>query len=126
MPETYQLPPGACSVQTLWQQWIVGQPPLPPLRHVTCLDVPRKQRKKFSDISFLMHLIETFITEMPNAPALRKLTPLEATNVYMQVQGRLEAEIGTTSNRGRTRRLAQLGWKTVANNLSHFRKRKRK
>jgi len=116
------------SVISAWQQWMVKSAMTgnPALRTVTSLDLCKgQQRKMFSNMSFLMHCIEDKVRRSATASWIPKPTLEQANQMFNEVEEELLQEVGDTAS-GKKRRLCQLGWKTIANNLGHLRQNKRK
>ena len=112
LPENFELPSGGAL--NAWQDRVCQNQNhgYPPLRTVNRDDMstPNK-RKRFSDLSFLMNILET---EARNRGIWRNTqTLVEANDIFILCKGAIEyAEL---ENPNKRRRKGQLKWTTIVN-----------
>ncbi|ETO73021.1 hypothetical protein F444_11001 [Phytophthora nicotianae P1976] len=105
----FVLPSG--TVRVVWQQWCGGQPPL---RLLTKHDMSSRLKKvRLSELRRVMLLIEALLTqeELKRAHSSSDAAGL----LFEQIKGRLP--FASSSGKGRSRKLDQLSWRTLAHEL---------
>lgn len=112
LPADFDLP--ECSVLGMWLLWSCGDTVknIPALKTLKGCDMPnRSVQKKYSNMKFLMNVLEGQIGEDNDLNGV--LTVMEATRMYNDSIFKIEA----LTPRGRKRRREQLSWMTYVNLL---------
>ncbi|OWZ00260.1 hypothetical protein PHMEG_00028589, partial [Phytophthora megakarya] len=109
VPMEFSVPAG--TIHVICQRWCVGSPPL---RRLTKHDMSTRLKKiRLAELQRLMRCIEALLSA---DEILRAYGCLAAAGLlFEQVKNRLPFQ--TNSNKGRTRRLEQLSWQTLAREL---------
>lgn len=122
-PADYVLPSG--NVRTAVQQWLCPNvvAGVPPLRQCRPGDLPKSQRKRFSDLAFLCGQIEGRADSAGQRLDIDvRPTAAEVNQMFDAVWPNL---LAPTTDRGRQRRTEELEWRTAVNLLRKQLKRQR-
>lgn len=122
VPETFRLPLGSALIA--YQQWCCGDRTrgYPPIRSLSFEDLPTaNERKRFSHYSCLMSLIDKECKRLDKWIA--DPTTDQATSMFMSAERVFDA-IDETTTSNRKRRVSQLAWPTILNNLRVKRSKK--
>ena len=118
VPETFIVPKG--STYVAFQHWMFGSQEggYPALRTVQPIDIPTKQKERFSHLRWLMGEVES---EAKRAKVwVDSPTVEQATEVFQATMPHLG--LPTKSPKGRKRRMQDLNWGTVVNSLRSVRR----
>jgi len=106
----FELPPG--TLRVTWQCWCVGQPALRLLSRHDMASRPAKIR--LAELQRLMRVVDGLLTD---EEVLRARCSTDAAGLlYEQVKQRFP--FNSTSSKGRSRRLDQLSWRTLAREVN--------
>lgn len=119
VPETFVVPKGSTAVA--FQHWMFGshEAGYPPLRTVMPVDVPAKQKERFSHLRWLMRELEQEAKQ--RRVWIKAPSPEEAVGVFRATMPHLGLPSRTAN--GRKRRVDDLNWGTVVNSLRKVRSR---
>lgn len=118
VPESFIVPKG--STYVAFQHWMFGSQEggYPALRTVQPIDIPTKQKERFSHLRWLMGEVES---EAKRAKVwVDSPTVEQATEVFQATMPHLG--LPTKSPKGRKRRMQDLNWGTVVNSLRSVRR----
>jgi hypothetical protein len=107
LPSNYEFP--KVGLRTIFQHWFIGSNSEPPLRRIKPIDLPKNQRKRLSDLKWIMQKMETNIkgqNRWTDNPTLLQVNDMF--DIGFAGLGLID-----TTLTNRTRRLGEMKWNTV-------------